>query len=557
MKLKQLLLSSLGVLALTACNNTPDMPTNGFGDKPVSFKSTIASGASRATETAFEANDQIGVYMLPEVGETTENAAYITAEGGAEAVFVPKTDDDKIILPSDGSNVNFVAYHPYRSGVTQKKIKLDVTRQSDPKLLDLIYSNNLKGVNSMTPTADFKLSFRHQMSMVQFVFTTKAKERITKVISCGISGFHRKAQFNLENGEISDYEEAESVWSKISEDGYSFSAVLIPENNVEMTLYLSDEGGKKYHCNFKPMNFEKDKRYTFTLNITPEGNLEVNELGTVIEPWNDVDGGTHELRPQETEFSITPSQVTIEAASTSLITVNVALTAGVSWDASTSDTWISVSPTSGTGNGQFVVSPSPNTSNQQRSAVVRVRAGEETREFTLVQKGVSEEPAPEGVLFKEEFGNMPKGSGNKAETSEDVLKYIDTENRDKDYLYEISAANIRATKTLDGHIWLPANKDSFFQVGNISVPEGVEILVLTFDLATNKVGETGNTLEVIVGNKTQKVSCGATKTNTYESKTVEITTSELTEGKVSIKFNSTTSENTSGLRVDKIVLKKK
>lgn len=557
MKLKQLLLGALGVFALAACNSKPDMPTNGFGKEPVAFKSSIIGSTSRATETAFEAKDQIGVYMLPAAGEAKENAAYITAEGGAEALFIPKTEGDKILLPEDGTNVDFVAYHPYRADVEQKKIKLNVSNQSDQKALDLIYANNLKGVNSMTPTSQFKLSFRHQMSFVQFVFTPKAKEKIVKILSVGISGFHRKGQFNLQDGAFSDYEEAEVVWAKLSEDGYSFSSILIPQNDVDMMLYLSDTGGKKYHCNFNKMNFERGKRYTFTLNITPEGNIEVNELGTVIEPWSDVDGGTHELRPEKKEFAITPSEATIEAASTSPITVNVTAGEGVAWNASTSESWVSVSPLSGIGNGQFVVSPSPNTDSQERKAIIRVQAGEETLQFTLTQKGVNPGPSPEGALFKEGFGNMPKGSKDKAETLDDLLKYIDTENRDKGYLYEISGADVRATSHLDGHIWFPKEPDTFFQVGNISVPGEANTLVLTFDLATNKSGDTESVLEVIVGGKTQKVSLTNPKQNEYQQKSVEIVAPTLTEGKISIKFNSKGAENKNGFRVDNIVLKKK
>lgn len=83
-------------------------------------------------------------------------------------------------------------------------------------------------------------------------------------------------------------------------------------------------------------------------------------------------------------LKVTPTIVTVPIAGSSA-TVNV--TTNQTWTVSKNQTWITVSSTSGTGEGSFTVSAAANTSIGPRSGVVTVTAGTLTRNITLTQLG--------------------------------------------------------------------------------------------------------------------------------------------------------------------------
>jgi mannan endo-1,4-beta-mannosidase len=76
------------------------------------------------------------------------------------------------------------------------------------------------------------------------------------------------------------------------------------------------------------------------------------------------------------------------AASASPVTV----TANVAWTVTDNQTWLSVSPTSGTNNGSFMVSATANTGATSRSGTVTVSGGGITRQISVTQAGQSSQP---------------------------------------------------------------------------------------------------------------------------------------------------------------------
>ena len=113
--------------------------------------------------------------------------------------------------------------------------------------------------------------------------------------------------------------------------------------------------------------------------------------------------GTHNYQIVATEGyqSSGNSNVTVGSTSTSSLTVSptslsvgaasgsspVSVTSNVSWTVTDNQSWLSVSPTSGSNNGSFNISYTANTSTSSRSGTVTVSGGGITRTIAVMQSG--------------------------------------------------------------------------------------------------------------------------------------------------------------------------
>jgi Carbohydrate binding module (family 35)/Viral BACON domain/Secretion system C-terminal sorting domain len=88
-------------------------------------------------------------------------------------------------------------------------------------------------------------------------------------------------------------------------------------------------------------------------------------------------------------LTISPSSLSVGSGAGSS---NIAVTANVSWTVSDDQTWITVSPTSGSNNGTVAVAVTANTASTSRSGTVTITGGSITRTVTVTQAGVSTSP---------------------------------------------------------------------------------------------------------------------------------------------------------------------
>lgn len=83
---------------------------------------------------------------------------------------------------------------------------------------------------------------------------------------------------------------------------------------------------------------------------------------------------------------VTPATQSVAAAAGS---TSVSVSANVSWTASDNQTWLTLSPSSGTNNGTITANLTANTSTSVRTATITVIGGGITRTVTIVQEGAS------------------------------------------------------------------------------------------------------------------------------------------------------------------------
>ena len=166
MKANLFLSAALAATLLAACSNDDTVQQTPADLTPVAARFTAGISHTRATGDQWEAGDVIGIYML-ETGTTTvandaRNCRYVTTTTLGK--FSPDDDRQTIYFPTKpGATVDFRAYYPYNPA-TDGTATLDITDQTNPAAIDLLYSDNVNGRDLSQPAV--ALNFRHRLSRI-------------------------------------------------------------------------------------------------------------------------------------------------------------------------------------------------------------------------------------------------------------------------------------------------------------------------------------------------------------------------------------------------------
>ena len=151
MKLNNLFyVGALSALALTGCKSNDDN-SEWLGSDGIMFTSYIEGLTSRASGSAWDDGDKVGIFMTAGADEF-ENRQYTASAAGA---LTPAGSALK--WPEGVETADFLAYYPYTASLNGKIYAVDVTNQDDPKAIDLLYSS-AKGIATGSAVS---LGFKH------------------------------------------------------------------------------------------------------------------------------------------------------------------------------------------------------------------------------------------------------------------------------------------------------------------------------------------------------------------------------------------------------------
>jgi len=288
----------LGLVAVfTSCNRDENADTLCECREEVKFSSniiTMNTPQTRAAGNTWHSSDAIGVYMYEEnslnVVEDKKNIEYYTEAGGENGDF--KARSTVIYFPDDGSEVRFMAYYPYKSEViaNDNVYKVNVANQSSQKDIDLLYSFNTDAKYDKTVlNKKVLLVFDHQLTKIYV--NVKAGIGLTnddlQNIGISFAGFNTLADFNLENGGLSNPTVPAVITpyslTAITDYAASFEAIVlptagIPDAKIVFNLNNGNEGtGKESDIFTWDFNNVLDKSTKYTYNVI------VNRSGIVVE----------------------------------------------------------------------------------------------------------------------------------------------------------------------------------------------------------------------------------------------------------------------------------
>ena len=145
----------------------------------VTFTSAVTT---RAAGTSWSRGDAIGVYMMPAGAALTDdntgavggNVRYVTTAGDGrfEAAGEP------LRFPAEGE-VDFVAYYPWSALTTGATYRVDLTDQSDPEQIDLLYADNLRSQQAADGAG--RLQFDHRLARLTLTLTSSDGSDLSRV----------------------------------------------------------------------------------------------------------------------------------------------------------------------------------------------------------------------------------------------------------------------------------------------------------------------------------------------------------------------------------------
>lgn len=206
---KGILLGTLAVVALTACNN--DENELSWGDKNLAAFTASIDGqtVTRAYDQVWEDGDKIGITGTSGDKAYT-NVAYTTTGDGNFSVVTPGTE----IYYQDNAQVAFTAYYPWNDLAGASSVTSNTCYQSDQKNFDFLHAT---GTGSKA-TPEVALTFAHKMAKV--VLTLKKGTDVSyeelKSAVLTLKGFKNNGAFDVTTGEAAATGEAIT-------DGWTFA----------------------------------------------------------------------------------------------------------------------------------------------------------------------------------------------------------------------------------------------------------------------------------------------------------------------------------------------
>lgn len=300
MKLSNLLYAGmLSSLALVSCTDN-DENSEWTGSEGVVFTTSIQS---RVSGNSWNANDEVGIFMTPNGSEiasaTAANKKYLAQTNGS-LVAAP---GEGVYLPATGK-VDFIAYYPYSNALSGNVMDVNVADQSKPGAIDLLYSNETKGVEAANGKT-IALKFVRKMSKITLDMTKDETIESFEGLKVEMKGIATEGKFDLAKGTVkaTDGKNTQAVAMNIGNVEASTAkatAIILPtaaatdQTKMDLTFTLA---GKTFTHSIADLTaFEAGKNVTFGVKLSVNNGKPVVTVGNAtIENWVGVAGGDFDV----------------------------------------------------------------------------------------------------------------------------------------------------------------------------------------------------------------------------------------------------------------------
>lgn len=264
MKLKSIFLAGLtALMAVTACKKAPDAPVQGTDEPNYSIRlSHSVYQFTKATDTAFEEGDVIGVHVFPGESCWLYNAKF-TMESG---VLTPESDykwhEDTDVAATVTAVYPATNREEYGTPETFT-VQSDQSTLEGYKMSDLMFAQT-----TSKPTEEaVVLPFKHAMSKVIITIDNQLKEDIADVFLTNLYGsltYDAKTLETITDGSkaaIKAYKSNETTWVLI----------VAPQTDASPDLAITTASGKQYTFKLsETVEFKAGKQRTAEVVISQE-----------------------------------------------------------------------------------------------------------------------------------------------------------------------------------------------------------------------------------------------------------------------------------------------
>ena len=261
---------------------TPDKPS---AKVPISISTNI----TRATETAFESGDKVGLFVVNRNADGSQ-AALLTTGNYVDNmlytytnVWTPATE---IYWKDDKTHADFYLYYPYRQQVESVtampfSTKADQSTLTAYKSGDLIIGSTLNVAPALSAV---RIEARHVMSQVDI--RLKAGAGFTEStlaaanVRVSLNNIRTDATVDLATAAVTATGQASTITPY--NDGSAYHAIIVPQQVAEGNLITVSVDGSEYNLS-KAFTFQSGKRHTFTVTVDKTSS----GMNVTIGAWED------------------------------------------------------------------------------------------------------------------------------------------------------------------------------------------------------------------------------------------------------------------------------
>ena len=279
---KTLLVSLTFGLLLSGCNDEDSLGTSeGTG---VRFTSYMVE--SRATDTAWEVGDEIGVYMQADAasGYKKINVKYANSDGNVNTF----TSESPIEYSGNESTVSFMAVYPFSSLVTDGTYEFTLGNTSLSQN-DIMYAST---TSVAAGTQNVTLNFQHKLTKIVLQLNDEDGNPVTGA-TISINKQRASGTLDVATGTITATGDYTSTLN-FSESNGTYEAIVIPDDGYAgRSVLITTADDQQYSYPVDNIAFGGAKKYTFPVSLQPAGPddegtiIKLNATSVSIDDWTE------------------------------------------------------------------------------------------------------------------------------------------------------------------------------------------------------------------------------------------------------------------------------
>ena len=268
--MKKILSLIAAVAAVVSCSdNVETVPSVPEADRlPINISTTL----TRATDSAFEVGDKVGIYVVNEPDALAVSGNHVDNMG---FTFSSKwTPDTEIYWLDKSTRADFYCYYPYSEDANTASHAFE-TKADQSLLADYKASEFLWGKTAgVSPTEEaVNITTRHTFSNAVIIlkpgdgFTEETLTAATKSVK--ICGVKTNATINLSTGVATATGNVTEVTPYL--DGAQYRALIVPQTTAGGALVVVTVDGTDYTLS-RAMTFKANRQHKFTVTLNKVSN---------------------------------------------------------------------------------------------------------------------------------------------------------------------------------------------------------------------------------------------------------------------------------------------
>lgn len=245
------------------------------------FSSSISS---RATDTSFEKNDEIGISMTP--GNTT-NVLYSTEDGTNFTSATPITYG----MAGNVETVDFTAVYPYKEGSISNSVYNFTlsTNQETPLTENDVMLASATGIS--VGSKNVNLDFKHKLVKVVVQLSDANGQAITGA-QLKINNQQLAGSLNLSDATVTSTDAADDKMPFAANASISgqYQTIVMPSAPVQGRYIEVSHDGKTYTLPVDNQEFVSGKKLTFTATLNADGTVEPGKpiiVNPTVSDWDE------------------------------------------------------------------------------------------------------------------------------------------------------------------------------------------------------------------------------------------------------------------------------